>query len=92
MALPESSYDEETQRRWEVPRQRRGRYVLTHGVLMWTLVGAVFYVIELDFNWERFGWLDFGIRLLVAAAVGLVAGYFSFQRRERIYQRHKGEQ
>ena len=91
MALPESSFDEEAQRRWEVTRQRRGRYLLTHGVLMWTLVGAVFYVIELDFEWTRFSWLDFGVRLLVAALVGLVAGHFSYRRRERIYQRHKDE-
>ncbi len=90
MALPESPFDEEAQRRWEVLRQRRGRYVLTHGVLMWTLVGAVFYVIELDFDWGRFSWLDFIIRLLVAAVVGLVAGHFSYRRRERIYQRNKG--
>jgi hypothetical protein len=89
MALPGSSLDEQAQRRWEVTRRNRGRYVLTHGVLMWTLVGAVFYVIELDFDWDRFGWTAFGIRLLVAALVGLVAGHFSYRRRERIYQRYK---
>lgn len=87
-----SEFNKETQRRWEVTRQRRGRYVLTHGVLMWTLVGAVFYIIELDFTWNRFSWVGFGLRLLVAALVGVVAGHFSYRRRERIYQRHKGKQ
>lgn len=91
MAQP-NSFDEAAQQRWEVTRQRRGRYVLTHGVLMWTLVGAVFYIIELDFVWSRFNWAGFGLRLLVAALVGVVAGHFSYRRRERIYQRHKGKQ
>ncbi|MGB3850596.1 MAG: hypothetical protein WA958_11560 [Tunicatimonas sp.] len=87
-----NSFDEAAQQRWEVIRQRKVRYVLTHGVLMWTLVGAVFYIIELDFNWGQFSWSGFGLRLLVAAVVGLVAGHFSYRRRERIYQRHKDKQ
>ena len=78
---------EEDHQRWETTRQHKRKYILTHGVLMWTLVGMAFYVIELDFSVERFTWLGCIIRLLASAAVGLGAGYLSYQRRERIYQR-----
>ena len=85
------AFSEEDHRRWETTRQHKRKYVLTHGVLMWILVGVVFYVIELDLNLERFTWLGLGTRVLVSALVGLGAGYLSYRRRERIYQRHLRE-
>ena len=83
------AFGDENHKRWETTRQRKGRYIVTHGVLIWVLVGIAFYVIELDFNTKDFTWLGFGGRVLVAAVVGLVAGYLSYQRRERIYQRRR---
>ena len=82
------AFSEEDHKRWETTRQDKRKYILRHGVLMWSLVGMVFYVIELDFSVERFTWLGLGIRLVASALVGWVAGYWSYQRRERIYQRY----
>ena len=79
--------DEEHQR-WETTRQDKKGYILKHGVLMWILVGLAFYAIELDFSVEDFTWLDLGIRVAASAVVGWVAGTWSYQRRERIYQRY----
>ena len=82
------SLSEEDHKRWETTRQDKRKYILRHGVLMWIVAGTVFYMIELDFSLERFTWVGFVIRLIASALVGWVAGYWSYQRRERIYQRH----
>lgn len=79
-------------KRWEVTRQRKNRYLLTHGVLMWTLVSMVFYAIEVDFQIDQVTWAGAGLRLLVAALVGWLLGHLSYQRRERIYQRHRNKE
>ncbi len=75
--------------KWKETRQRKSRYVLTHGVLMWTLVSIAFYVIEIDFDVEQFRWLGLGLRLLVAIPLGALLGHLSYQRRERIYQKRE---
>ena len=82
------SFSEEDYKRWETTRLDKNKYILRHGVLMWIVVGIVFYVIELDFSLERFTWVGLILRLVASALVGWVAGNWSFQRRERIYQRH----
>ena len=84
-------FDDEYYQRWEVTRQNKPRYVLRHGVLMWTLVGMVFYVIELDFSVEGFTWLGLLLRIIASASVGWLLGHLSYQRRERIYQRYINE-
>ncbi len=76
-------------KKWETTRQRKWRYVLTHGVLIWVLVGVAYYIIRLDFDTAGFTWLGFAGRVLVAALAGVVTGYLSYRRRERMYQRHR---
>lgn len=76
-------------KKWETTRQRKWWYILTHGVLIWVLVGTAYYIIRLDFNTAEFTWLGLISRVLVAALAGLVTGYLSYQRRERMYRQHR---
>lgn len=73
-------------KRWSVQRKNRLGYILYRGPLHWVSIGFLIVLVESGFSSAGFSPINFMLKILFFAVLGIVASYNNFKINEKTFQ------